>query len=56
MRYNQFNSAIQSLPQFVQEMDADWQMCCDFIESQCDDDLKDYHYEEAYEVFIDSIN
>ena len=54
MRYNQFNSAIQSLPQFVQETDADWQMVMDFMESQCDH-LKDYHYEEMYETFIDAI-
>ena len=54
MRNNQFTSALQSLPQFVQETDADWQMVYDFMESQCGD-FKDYHWEEVYEVFIDSI-
>ena len=54
MNMTQFTSALQSLPQFVQEMDADWQMVYDFMESQCGD-LKDYHWEEVYDTFIDAI-
>ena len=54
MNMTQFTSALQSLPQFVQETDADWQMVYDFMESQCGD-LKDYHWEEVYDTFIDAI-
>jgi hypothetical protein len=32
-----FNSALESLSQFVMEMDADWEMVCDFMEAQCGD-------------------
>ena len=32
-----FNSALESLPLFVEMFDADWEMVCDFIESQCGD-------------------
>jgi hypothetical protein len=35
-----FTSALQSLPQFIMETDADWGMVYDFMESQCGD-LKD---------------
>ena len=30
-----FYSALQSLPQFCEEMDADWCMVYDFMEAQC---------------------
>ena len=30
-----FYSALQSLPQFCEEMDADWGMVYDFMEAQC---------------------
>jgi len=50
-----FNSALQSLPQFCEEMDADWAMVYDFMESQCGD-LKDYHWEEVAEVYKEYIN
>jgi hypothetical protein len=28
------NDILQSLPQFILEMDADWEMVCDFVLSQ----------------------
>jgi len=30
-----FDSVIQTLPQFIQEMDADWEMVYDWMEDQC---------------------
>jgi len=30
-----FETVIQSLPQFIQEMDADWEMVFDWMEDQC---------------------
>ena len=30
-----FNSALESLPLFVEMFDADWEMVCDFMEAQC---------------------
>jgi hypothetical protein len=50
-----FQSALQSLPQFVMETDADWGMVYDFMESQCGD-LKDYHWEEVAEVYKEFMN
>jgi len=50
-----FYSALQSLPQFCQETDADWGMVYDFMESQCGD-LKDYHWEEVSEVYKEFMN
>jgi len=50
-----FYSALQSLPQFCQETDADWGMVYDFMESQCGD-LKDYHWEEVAEVYKEFMN
>ena len=50
-----FNSALESLSQFVMETDADWAMVYDFMESQCGD-LKDYHWEEVAEVYKEYIN
>ena len=32
-----FNSALESLPLFVEMFDADWEMVCDFMEAQCGD-------------------
>jgi len=40
-----FNSALQSLPQFVMETDADWGMVYDFMESQCGE-LRDEHWKK----------
>jgi len=50
-----FNSALQSLPQFIMETDADWCMVYDFMEAQCGD-LKDYHWEEVSEVYANYMN
>ena len=30
-----FNSVLESLPQFIEEMDADWCMVYDFMEAHC---------------------
>ena len=45
-----FNSALESLPQFVMETDADWAMVYDFMEAQCGD-LRDEHWEEVAQVY-----
>lgn len=49
-----FNSALESLPQFVMEMDANWEMVCDFIESQCGD-LPDDAWDKVEEVYLNLI-
>ena len=46
-----FNSALESLPQFVMEMDANWEMVCDFIESQCGD-LPDDAWDKIEELYV----
>ena len=50
-----FNSALESLPQFVMETDADWGMVYDFMESQCGE-LRDEHWEEVAEVYKEFMN
>ena len=45
-----FTSALESLPQFIMETDADWCMVYDFMESQCGD-LKDYQWKDVAEVY-----
>ena len=50
-----FNSALQSLPQFIMETDADWCMVYDFMESQCGE-LRDEHWEEVAEVYKEFLN
>ena len=50
-----FQSALQSLPQFVTETDADWCMVYDFMESQCGE-LRDEHWEEVAEVYKEFLN
>ena len=45
-----FNSALESLSQFVMETDADWGMVYDFMEAQCGD-LRDEHWEEVAQVY-----
>ena len=30
-----FDTVIQSLPQFIEEVDADWEMVFDWMEDQC---------------------
>ena len=47
---NLFNSALESLPQFVMETDADWCMVYDFMEAQCGD-LPDYAWDKVAEVY-----
>jgi hypothetical protein len=50
-----FYSALQSLPQFCEEMDADWCMVYDFMEAQCGE-LRDEHWEEVSQVFKEFLN
>ena len=50
-----FYSALQSLPQFCYETDADWGMVYDFMESQCGE-LRDEHWEEVAQVFKEFLN
>jgi hypothetical protein len=50
-----FYSALQSLPQFCEEMDADWAMVYDFMEAQCGE-LRDEHWEEVAQVFKEFLN
>jgi len=50
-----FNSALESLPQFCMETDADWCMVYDFMESQCGE-LRDEHWEEVARVFEEFVN
>ena len=47
---NLFNSALESLQQFVMETDADWGMVYDFMEAQCGD-LPDYAWDKVEEVY-----
>ena len=50
-----FNSALESLPQFVMETDADWCMVYDFMEAQCGE-LRDEHWEEVAKVYEPLMN
>jgi len=50
-----FYSALQSLPQFCEEMDADWAMVYDFMESQCGT-LTDAQWEEVEAVYNPYLN
>jgi len=50
-----FYSALESLPQFVMETDADWGMVYDFMESQCGE-LRDEHWEEVAKVYEPLMN
>ena len=50
-----FYSALQSLPQFCYETDADWGMVYDFMEAQCGE-LRDEHWEEVSQVFKEFLN
>jgi hypothetical protein len=49
-----FNSALQSLPQFCEEMDADWCMVYDFMEAQVGTltDSQWYEVEKVYNPFL----
>lgn len=50
-----FYSALQSLPQFIMETDADWGMVYDFMESQCGE-LRDEQWEEVAAVYNPYLN
>ena len=50
-----FYSALESLPQFVMETDADWGMVYDFMEAQCGD-LPDYAWDKVGEVYEPLMN
>jgi len=50
-----FYSALQSLPQFCEEMDADWCMVYDFMEAQCGT-LTDAQWEEVEAVYNPYLN
>jgi uncharacterized protein YozE (UPF0346 family) len=47
-----FISALQSLPQFIQEMDADWSMVSNWMEDQCGF-LTDAQWDEVSEIFTE---
>ena len=46
------NQILGDIPQFVQEMDADWEMVVDFILSQVSD-LTDAEWQQAEVIFND---
>ena len=50
-----FYSALESLPQFCEEMDADWCMVYDFMETQCGT-LTDAQWEEVEAVYNPYLN
>ena len=50
-----FTSALESLPQFCEEMDADWCMVYDFMESQCGE-LTDAQWDEVEKVYNPYLN
>lgn len=47
-----FASALESLPQFIQEMDADWSMVHNWMEDQCGF-LMDAQWDEVSEIFTE---
>ena len=46
---------LQSLPQFILEMDADWEMVCDFVLSQ-DPSLSESQWLAVEKVFLEEID
>ena len=50
-----FQSALQSLPQFCYETDADWGMVYDFMEAQCGE-LTDAQWDEVEKVYNPYLN
>ena len=50
-----FYSALQSLPQFCYETDADWGMVYDFMEAQCGE-LTDAQWQEVEKVYNPYLN
>ena len=45
-----FNSALRSLPKFIQSTNATWLDVYDYMENMCGD-LKDYHWEEVRDIY-----
>ena len=50
-----FTSALESLPQFCYETDADWCMVYDFMEAQCGE-LTDAQWDEVEAVYNPYLN
>ena len=50
-----FYNALQSLPQFIEEMDADWSMVYDFMEAQVGT-LTDAQWDKVGEVYEPLMN
>ena len=50
-----FNSALESLPQFIMETDADWCMVYDFMEAQVGN-LTDTEWDEVEKVYEPLMN
>lgn len=50
-----FNSALESLPQFIEETDADWGMVYDFMEAQVGT-LTDVQWDEVAKVYEPLMN
>ena len=48
------NQILESLPQFIMEMDADWEMVCDFILSQ-DKSLSESQWLAVEKVFVEYV-
>ena len=52
---NSFYFYLQSLPQFIEEMDADWCMIYDWMENMCGP-LTDTQWEEVEAVYNPYLN
>ena len=50
-----FYSALESLPQFIEETDADWGMVYDFMEAQCGE-ITDAQWDEVGDVYAPFMN
>jgi hypothetical protein len=50
-----FYSALESLPQFIEETDADWGMVYDFMEAQVGN-LTDAQWDEVSDVYAPFMN
>ena len=55
MKTELFNSTLQSLPQFIEEMDADWCMIYDHMEAQCGE-LTEEQWDEVEKVYHPFLN
>ena len=47
---NSYQFYLESLPQFIQDNDADWGMVYDWMEQMCGE-LRDEHWEEVAQVY-----